>query len=117
MMKIKGSASESGSGSISQWIRGSGSTQKMSWIRNTAFNFSPVCSPVEPIKKLSPVRGGMYPPGTPTITPGTQIILAEGVAGPPTLPQHPLPLDTVNNSSASSSSSPVTISISRCLLS
>ncbi len=66
------------------------------------------------MKKLSPVRGGMYPPGTPTITPGTQIILAEGVA--PTLPQHPLPLDTVNNSSASSSS-PVTISISRCRLS
>ncbi len=69
------------------------------------------------MKKLSPVRGGMYPPGTPTITPGTQIILAEGVAGsgrPPTLPQHPLPLDSVNN--GSSASSPVTISISRCLL-
>jgi hypothetical protein len=69
------------------------------------------------MKKLSPVRiysAGGPPPGTP-ITPGTQIILAEGVAGgghapsAVSLPQHPLPLESM-------AGSPVTFSISRLVL-
>ena len=78
------------------------------------------------MKKQSPVRiyTGGPPPGTP-ITPGTQIILSEGVAGgrssfnPTTsssvvsLPQHPLPMESVGQNNSNSSSSPVTISISR----
>lgn len=71
------------------------------------------------MKKLSPVRiySGGPPPGTP-ITPGTQIILSEGVAGggrsssgaspAVSLPQHPLPLESMGGLN-----SPVTISISR----